>query len=130
MLREQAIHLAAQAGDLGVVGVLMEADHAVVNTTVPDTGRTPLHVAAINGHAALIGFLLRQGAPVSALDGGLMTPLWWAVWGKHITVVAEILASLVEQQDDDMPALDAALALEGRGGLTALDCACASGTLK
>lgn len=37
----QAIHLAAQTGDLDVVGVLIQADNTVLNATIVDTRPNP-----------------------------------------------------------------------------------------
>lgn len=124
----QAIHLAAQAGDVGVAGLLIQAG-ADVNTTTSGTGYTPLLIAVHNSHTTLIGFLLRAGARVSIPDANLITPLHLAAMKKSTSVVVEILAFL-EEQDDDMVGLRAALSLEGPKGRTPLHDAIGFGRLR
>lgn len=124
----QAIHLAAQNGDLDAGGLLIQAG-ADVNTKTSDGGNTSLDTAVSNGHAAMAGFLLRAGAPVLASDAPVVTPLHRAVMHKSTAVLAEFLAFL-EQQDDDMMALGAALARGERGGQTPLHIASTIGELR
>lgn len=125
----QAVHLAAETGDLDVVGLLIQARHANVKATISGRGRTPLHITAVKGHAAMARFLLREGAPVSAVDVNLATPMHFAVALGSTAVVVEILAFL-EQKDEDMVALDAALARGEHQGHTPLHIACIFGKLR
>jgi ankyrin repeat protein len=52
-----------------------------------DFFRTPLHVAAWNGHHATIQQLLDYGADIEAKDGSGRTPLQLAVWNRHKDIV-------------------------------------------
>ena len=50
-------------------------------------GRTPLHIAAWQGHTAMVELLLRHGADVNATDREQRTPLQSAAWQGHENVV-------------------------------------------
>lgn len=65
----------AQAGDYE-----MEPDRDL-------EGRTPLHIAAWQGHTAMVELLLRHGADVNATDREQRTPLQSAAWQGHENVV-------------------------------------------
>ena len=55
---------------------------ADVNCTDASTGRTPLHLATINGCATAVNLLLDHGAEIEALDKGHNTPLSLACRAK------------------------------------------------
>lgn len=50
-------------------------------------GRTPLHIAAWQGHTAMVELLLRYGADVNAVDREQRTPLQSCAWQGHESVV-------------------------------------------
>jgi ankyrin repeat domain-containing protein 50 len=50
-------------------------------------GRSPLHVAAWQGHTAMVDLLLRYGADVNVVDREQRTPLQSAAWQGHESVV-------------------------------------------
>jgi ankyrin repeat protein len=61
-----SLHDAARAGDLAQVERLLAQGSAI---NAPDgTGKTPLMLAAIHGHAAMVGRLLVLGANPSLID--------------------------------------------------------------
>ena len=61
-------------------------------------GHTALHVASYQGHAALVGLLLRRRADVNAVDRQWhVTPLEWATTGR-----ARRRRDQTEQQYDDV----------------------------
>ncbi len=78
---------AAKMGQLGAVRWHVE-NGADVNKVI--YGRTPLHVAAMNGHEEVVRFLLAHGANVNARTATGETPLRWAK-GKRQDEVAQIL---------------------------------------
>lgn len=64
VLGSQAIHVAAHAGHVGVVRVLLEvnaANHSPLNVY----GNTPLYLAAMMGHADVVEALVDAGADVN-----------------------------------------------------------------
>ena len=50
-------------------------------------GRTPLHIAAWQGHTSMVELLLRYGADVNAVDREQRTPLQSSAWQGHESVV-------------------------------------------
>ena len=60
------------------------------------SGRTPLHVAASSGQAAMVQWLLERGASVHVRDSADQTPLMAAVMAGHLEVslVSLILTEL------------------------------------
>lgn len=113
--------------DPDVVGVLTQADHAIVDATT-SRGHTPLHIAVIAQNDAVLGFLLRAGADLSVGDERLITPLHFAAKSSTAAVV-QILAFL-EQGDNRTLALGAALAMEDYRGCTPLHIASGFGNLR
>lgn len=72
-----ALHVAAHQGNLGAVELLLQrrADIASTQTVLR---MTPLHCAAIGGHAEMCAALLQAGAPTSVRDSTGRTPAAWA----------------------------------------------------
>uniref|UniRef100_A0A8C9W2I0 Ankyrin repeat domain 27 n=1 Tax=Scleropages formosus TaxID=113540 RepID=A0A8C9W2I0_SCLFO len=61
-----------------------------VNCSTTD-GFTPLHVAALHGHAALVSLLIRHGANINARNAQSATPLHLACQNSHVQVVTLLL---------------------------------------
>ncbi|MBN3316613.1 ANR27 protein, partial [Atractosteus spatula] len=61
-----------------------------VNSSNQD-GFTPLHVAALHGHAPLVSLLTRRGANINARNGQSATPLHLACQNSHLQVVTVLL---------------------------------------
>ena len=87
------IHEAVRDGNLAKVGNLLKADPQLVKAREPSHfDSTPLHLAAMDGNAAMAELLLAKGAEIDATDGGGWTPLMRAVANKHKKVVELLLA--------------------------------------
>ena len=87
---EGALHEAAEAGDLDVVSHLIAVHMADVNVK-DGIGRTPLHLAALSGHAAVAAALLAAGADWSVEDEEGEVALYIAARLGHVSVVATLI---------------------------------------
>ena len=96
------LHAAARAGDLDLVNHFITVHMADVNRANA-SGFTPLHWAAIGGHAAIAATLLAAGASVDAKDEDDETPLHFAARNGRASVVATLLArgADVDAKDED-----------------------------
>ena len=54
-------------------------------------GRSPLHLAALHGHASTVEVLLRNGASMEVKDRGNCTPLHYAACRGHTRTVELLL---------------------------------------
>jgi ankyrin repeat protein len=93
------VHYSAD-GNLNAVKDLIEKKNVNINESDYDR-RTPLHLAASNGRADIVEFLISQGAVVNAEDRWGGTPLQDSLREKH-DHVAKILrangAALLDQR--------------------------------
>jgi ankyrin repeat protein len=80
---------AAKTGQVGTVQKLL--DPKVSPKAKDENGRTPLHLAAANGHQVIAEALLRAGAEINALDQQGKTPLDLAEAGGHSGLAAFLL---------------------------------------
>ena len=97
---------AVRAGDLDLAGHFITVHMADVNRANA-SGATPLHWAAIGGHAAIAATLLAAGASVDAKDEDDETPLHFAARNGRASVVATLLARGADvnakDEDDNTP---------------------------
>jgi uncharacterized protein len=86
---EDALFEAAALGKLDDAKRLV-ADGVAVDTVEPE-GRTPLMVAAFDGHRHVVGFLLVEGAEVNHRDVNGRTALMYASSGPFVETVEVLL---------------------------------------
>ena len=85
------LHQAARGGDCNEV-----LDHFLLKLNFHvdaknNNGRTPLHVAAWNGHSNVVHHLLSRGAGVDTKDNDGRTPLHDAAWNGRSDIVQHLL---------------------------------------
>lgn len=85
------LHHAASRGDQSRIRSLL-GQNLDINSCEAGSNFTPLHCAVRAGHVSVVGFLLRRGAAIDAMDANQNTPLHHATaLGNHELV--EILAA-------------------------------------
>ncbi|MCO5577581.1 hypothetical protein L7F22_031412 [Adiantum nelumboides] len=95
------LHLAARDGDAGVVELLIKSGDADILAQNND-GRTPLHLAALLGHEAVLKKLLQHEGATSALmlqDNYGDTPLHHAALSGNENIIRQLLSGAVNPQD-------------------------------
>ncbi|XP_067648871.1 ankyrin repeat domain-containing protein 50-like [Haliotis asinina] len=78
------LHEACRKGNLSRVRLILHQGLAYVNIRDEKHGRTPLMVAAQEGHCRIFDFLIRQGANMSEVDNDCNNVLQWAWKGGHV----------------------------------------------
>ena len=86
------LHVAAGAGQLAVVEYLLSPAVKADPRAAGTNNFSPLHSAAMNGHAAVCEALLRAGAEVDIqTDTQQTTPLHNAAFGGHLETIQVLL---------------------------------------
>lgn len=92
--QNEAVALVTDVSDVLQLSV-QQAGVLGVNSCNTD-GFTPLHVAALHGHAALAAMLIRHGANVNARTNQSTTPLHLASQNSHIQVGPSELGQVLQ----------------------------------
>jgi len=89
---ESALHEAAATDRIDVMEFLLERrnEHLEVDS-VDSEGRTPIHVAAREGHVRVIEFCVSMGGNPNCADSKGWTPLHYAAWKGHVKAVECLL---------------------------------------
>lgn len=90
-LNGSALQRAARFGHEKVIAQLLTAQPQLIGE-MDNKRRTPLHIAAENGHENAVTELLSKGANPTRTDFSGYTALHRAVKSGHIKVVAQLLA--------------------------------------
>lgn len=94
-------HTMVKNGELEQIRRRIAHDKVLVNMA-DELGRSPLHLAVINGHLAIVNVLIKAGADVNAVDRlKAMTPLHYAAFHNYPKIMLFLLsrAALVEAKD-------------------------------
>ena len=84
-------HVVAMEELLRIEGMDVNAPSGRNGEDAQAMGRTPLHLAALEGHLDMVRLLLAEGAAVDALDVMRRTPLYLAAERGHVDVVLALL---------------------------------------
>lgn len=84
-----ALHVAAEADSGDIIGLLLAS--GANPAAVDSMGRTPLGLAAQLGHLTAVQTLTRCRVAINSATTTGMTALHWAVAGRHVECVHEIL---------------------------------------
>lgn len=74
---------------------------AELNNRAAPLGYTPLHVAALNGHAPVLGLLLSKGSDINARANSGSTPLHLAACCGHLHCVCLLMSRGADQTIKD-----------------------------
>lgn len=91
-----ALHIAAQKGDVHVIGYLI--DHGALVDARTDGGRNPLFQATATGHVEAVRLLAEAGADVNVMETDALKfrPLHIAVMKKDLKMVQTLLSLQAE----------------------------------
>lgn len=84
------LHFAAKKGDVLRCWALVNRTQVPVNARTSN-GTTALHLAALEGHVAVINVLVALGAELETRSHGGYTPLHCAASGDHVNAIRELV---------------------------------------
>jgi hypothetical protein len=95
---------AARKGDLAAVKALCEKGAAIETKT--SYGQTPLYLAAMNGHAEVVRFLLEKGAKSDVTDSFYKASILdFTLQRKHYEVAKMLIGKGAGSPDDELAAV-------------------------
>jgi ankyrin repeat protein len=86
-----ALHLAANEGNLSVCEVLIFEGEMTDLEARTSLSRTPLHLASMRGHQAVVKLLISEGADIDAVDTYLNTPIHYSSQFGHVECTKRLL---------------------------------------
>jgi ankyrin repeat protein len=95
---------AAKQGNLERISAILGADDSLVNQK-DESGATPIHYAALNGHRRIVRLLIERGADVNTTDSRHgATPAGWAIeylreLGGQLAIELDDLAHAIQLRD-------------------------------
>ena len=95
---------AAKQGDLESVRGILQSNKGLA-TQRDESGATPLHYAALNGHRPIVRLLIEWGADINTTDSQFWaTPTGWAIeylreMGGHLAIELDDLAYAIQIED-------------------------------
>ncbi|MBZ5593952.1 MAG: ankyrin repeat domain-containing protein [Acidobacteriia bacterium] len=95
---------AAKQGDLEHVRVILQSNERLANQR-DESGATPLHYAALNGHRPIVQLLVDRGADINSTDSQFCaTPAGWAIeylreMGGHLASELDDVAYAIQLGD-------------------------------
>lgn len=95
------LHMAAQAGAMDVLKVLVDEDGMDVSCATCNN-MTALHCAAKEGNAITVKWLLGRGVQVDLRDDNGRTALFMAVSGQHVNCAKELVMAGGKDVVDNM----------------------------
>ncbi|XP_055813341.1 protein VAPYRIN-LIKE-like [Solanum dulcamara] len=88
---DRFLHYAAPMDRVDLMEILCLGYADIDLNSIDSQGRTPLHIAAINGHVEVIQFLVSVGSDTDMLDSQGWTPLHFAAHQGHVEAVGVLL---------------------------------------
>jgi len=95
---------AVKQSDLQRVSAILESDDKLANRR-DESGATPLHYAALNGHRQIVRLLIQRGADINSTDSQFgATPAGWAIeylreMGGYLAIELDDLAYAIRLGD-------------------------------
>lgn len=95
---------AVKQGDRERVRAILESDERLANQR-DESGATPLHYAALNGHRQIVQLLIERGADINSTDSEFgATPAGWAIeylreMGGYLAIELDDLAYAIQFGD-------------------------------
>lgn len=89
-----ALQWAAQCGHYSLAEIAIKRGADIEKPSQGQSGQTPLHLAAMNNHPAIIRLLVRNHANISAQDTNHFTPLHYAAMCKPGAETIKLLLEL------------------------------------